>query len=453
MGFLNITTTASGLLTAQKALQVVQNNIANVNTPGYAREKIVIEENGASGKTGVEAEIGTGSIATQVQRIVDEYLIRQTRQTQSDVDYYNKFQSTLSRIEALYNEGTAHSISNSLSKFFDAFEEASKYPEDLTYRTSLIGQATKLVDSIRMVSDEMTKIKSDLDVSLTSQVAKINELSTKIAEINKKIAHSTTSNPNTYFDQRDNYLNELSGLIDIEIVKDNRGIIDVNTNGVNLVSGNESNSVNAMYDHGSDQWLIASGSSEIRSTKGQLAADLALRNQIVPGYEKELNTVTTAIINQVNAAHQGGFGLNGSTGNDFFSGTDATSIRINDTIKTDPSKIALASVAGAPGNADNAKILADLRNQKSMAGGTSSVTDYYGMFVFTMSHELSQVTDNLKTKSAMLVSVTAQRQNVQGVNIDEEMARLLEYQRFYQGNAKMLSTINSTFDTLLQALQ
>ena len=452
MGFLNISISTSGLNTAQKALQVTQNNIANINTPGYAREKLVIKESGASGKYGIEAEMGTGSIASTVQRIIDEYLVRQSRQTQSDVDYYNEMTSTLSRVESLYNEGTEPSISNSISKFYDAFEEASKYPEDLTYRNALIGEATKLVDSIRMVSDEVSKMKTDLDVSIQTQVSKINELTSKIADINKKISQTTTASPNTYLDQRDAYLDQLSALVDIEIVHGERGIVDVQTKGVNLVSGSKSQPVNAMFDQGSDHWIIASGSVEVRSVKGALAADLALRNDMIPGYEKELNLVTSTIITQVNNIHAAGYGLDNSTGNLFFTGNDATSMRINNAIIANPNQIALASIPGAPGNADNAKLFADLRSSKVMNGGTASITDYYAMFVFNMSHDLSQAQDNWTTKNAMLVSVNEQRQNVQGVNIDEEMSRLLEYQRFYQGNAKMLSTINQTFDTLMQMI-
>lgn len=452
MSFLNISTSTSGLITAQKALQVTQNNIANMNTPGYAREKLVINENGASSKTGIDAQMGTGSIATSVQRIIDEYLVRQSRQTQSDVEYYNELSSTLSRVESLYNEGSDPSISNSISSFFDAFEEASKYPEDVTYRNALLGQATKLVDSVAMVSDEVSKMKTDLDVSIQTQVDKINELTSKIADINKKIAQTTTTSPNTYLDQRDAYLDELSTLVDVEIVKGDRGIVDISTKGVNLVSGSQSEKINAMYDQKSDQWIIASGSTEVKSAKGQLAADLQLRNKLIPGYEQELNAVTSTLITEVNAIHAAGYGLDGSTGINFFNGTDATSIQINTVLMNNPSQMALASVPSAPGNADNAKLLADLRNAKVMSGGTASVTDYYAMFVFDMSHDLSQAQDNLTTKNAMLISVNEQRQNVQGVNIDEEMSRLLEYQRFYQGNAKMLSTINQTFDTLMQIM-
>jgi flagellar hook-associated protein 1 FlgK len=450
--FLNISTVTSGLTAAQKALKVVQNNIANVTTPGYARERIEIVQNGASAAWGVDSGIGNGTIAKSVTRIVDEYLNRQNRNAGSEVDYYGELTSTLSRIETLFNEGSDPSISNQIASFFNAWEEAGKHPEDMTYRTELLGETQKMVSQIRLASDEMGKVKNDMDTNISTKISKINELSQKLATINDKIVHSTGST-NTYLDERDQYLDELSKLIDVEISMDERGVTDVATSGVNLVSGTKVNEIKGYYEQGTQQWTLAVGSAQLKPTRGQLAADIELRNKMIPNYEKQLNDFTSSMITQVNAVYATGFGLDGSTGNTFFDGADATSLSINALALSNPETIALAGTAGAAGNSDVAKQIALLRDAKTMNSGTTSLTDFYGMFVFTMSHELNQANDNQSSKELILQAVTEQRQNVQGVNVDEEMMKLLEYQRFYQGNAKMLNTINETFDTLLDVIR
>lgn len=452
MGFLNFDVTLSGLLTGQNALKVTQNNIANAHTDGYARQRLEIMQNGASSQYGLDAQIGLGAYGKEVTRIVDNYLVQSVREAQNRLGYHEEMKNSLTEIETIFNESGEQSITNMMSKMFDAFADASKYPENKAYRNVLLGNSKLLTDNMNLVSRQLNDMKRTVDANIETKMGRVNQLTDKIASINKKITENATENPNTLLDERDRYMNDLSKLIDVKYTKGNGNTIDVHANGVLLVSGYQSNPITGHYSKEKEEWMLSANNTLLKPEGGEIKASIEFRNTILKGYETQLNTVSKTLITEMNKIHSAGFGLDNTTGIPFFVGTDASSMAINPDLVKNPEKIALSSKSGVVGNSDQGKLMAGLRDEKLGSLGNISVTEFHGAFVFDMATQLNVVSTNASIQTNVVDGLKEQRDNVQGVNLDEEMSNLMKFQRYYQSNAKMLGEINKTFQSLLDII-
>lgn len=454
MSYFSFDITRSGLFTAQKGLKVTQNNITNANTDGYAREQLVIGELAYNNKGSLDTQMGDGSMPLAVNRIVDEQFIKESRNQQGEVGYYGTMNSRLSEVESLFNETGDQSVSSLMKDFFNTWEEASKYPEDLAYRQTLIGKGSSLTNVINSISTQLRGIKDVSDQRIESSVGKVNELTKKIADINKKIIASPGVDANPLIDEQDRYLNELSKYVDINIQYDDKGISTISSGNGLLVSKTDAYTVKGIFDNDTQKWKLANNSGGmITPTKGSLAAEIEVRNNTINGYEDKLNTLVSTLINQVNTHHQTGYGLDGTTGVNFFDGTDAASVRISSAVENNPEKIGLSSANGKTGNSDIGKLIAALSDKPVLSGGTESLITYHQRMVFDMGTDLSNASLSEQMHENVLTQIESQKNEVQGVNIDEEMMNMMQFQHFYQANARTMQTLNSMYDSLLEVVK
>jgi flagellar hook-associated protein 1 len=452
MTYMDIEISLSGIRTGQKALKVTQNNIANADTEGYARQRMVVEELESYGRSGVDAQIGTGALVKKVERIVDHYLGKEVRNENSEVAYFKDTHKTLAEVEMMFSEHSDVSVSSMIASVFQAFEEASKYPEDIAYRQSLLGKTKQFTDFMNEMSGKFNELKSTLDDRVMERVDRVNELGEGLADINRRMSLLGTENPNVLLDERDRILQELSGFVEVNIDVSDRHIADVHIGDVLLVSEKESYPLKALFDSNTNEWMLSSKTVVVRPESGSLQAAIDLRNEKMSGYEQELNTWLNGFITEVNTRHNAGFGLDNSTGNDYFVGTTISSIGINPVIWNDETKIALSSVINTPGNSDVGKDVYGLKDLAIAGMGNRSLTESYDRFVFTIGNDVAQANSDAMVHENIYDTMNQQKESIQGVNIDEEMANLLQYQRYYQANAKMFSTLNKTFDAILDLL-
>jgi flagellar hook-associated protein 1 FlgK len=291
-----------------------------------------------------------------------------------------------------------------------------------------------------------------VDSQVTEKVTKINELITNIAEVNEKMAKMSTENPNSLLDERDKDLDELSNYLNISIKKDDKNVVSITSNGIDLVSGGTPHLLKANYLQSDNEWALSVGTVNYKPVNGELASAIEMRNTIIPDYETKLNDLISNVVTEVNNLHSTGYGLDDSTGNLFFTGTNASSIAVNSTLLDDPKKIALSSLVSTPGNSDIGKAIANLPTQNIASLGNITINDYYSNFVFKMANDVNVAKTNETVHEGILSGIHEQKESVQGVNIDEEMTNLLKYQKFFTANSKMLATLDKTYDSLLQII-
>lgn len=459
-----MTVASHTLLTHQKAIDVTGQNIANVNTPGYSRQRVVLQPNTPIYQH--PGQMGTGVRAAEIERIYDRFVGAQINAKSQAQGRWEAQESALQRIEIIFDETDGTGLQNVMSDFWNAWQDLASNPSGYTERVALRGSSEVLTTTFNDMAHNLTQIQRDFDRQIVGSLDDINRLAAEIADLNHKIGEVevTGQHSNDYRDQRDLLLKELSTLIDINAFENNEGQVTVLIgNGQPLVDSPYAWSlearpnVNGLHDI---VWKDPNGTAtDITSSieSGQLKGWLEARDVYIDDYMNRLDQLASGIISEVNTFHQAGFGTATDpatgqpyTGTAFFDGTSAATIAVHADIKADVNRIAAASTAaGAPGDNSNAAAIAGLQFSLTMSTGSASFDDFYNSLVSDVGNHVRQASANQNFESAMLTQMEAYRESVSGVNLDEEMINLLKYQHAYEAAAKLITTADQMLETVM----
>ena len=162
-----------------------------------------------------------------------------------------------------------------------------------------------------------------------------------------------------------------------------------------------------------------------------------------------INSLATNLITQVNTLHSAGFSPTGTTGANFFSGTDASDISVNQSLVDDPALIQASGSALATGDGSVALSLAQLASTAVSALNNQTFSGAYGAAVGKLGEALSNANNQVSSQTAVANMLASQRSSVSGVNLDEEMTNLMTYQRAYEASANLVTTINQMLQTII----
>jgi flagellar hook-associated protein 1 len=442
-------TALSGLLAAQRMLQTAQNNIANAGNESYARQRVDASTNpNPAGAGRIEGQMGSGVMASQITRIRDELLIQQSRTESGKIGYYGGLADILMNIESVFGETGDNALNTLLKNMFNSFEEVGKFPEQSSYRIQAVNDAKVFTQKVKNIAEQLDVIKSQTDTKITSDVRRVNELLNNIADVHKRMQNIATDSPNALLDERDKYLDELAGYIDVDVQHKGHPMnMEIRVGNVTLLSGVNVEEVEPYFVPTTQKWVLGASDVEFKPKSGTLAGYLETRNTSINQYEKDLDVLVGALITEVNALHSTGFGLDGTTGMDFFVGTDIRTIGVDALFETNPEKLGISSALGVSGNSDIGKAIAMLRDADIVAG--TDPINYYQGYVVDMGSDLNVAISSYEVHTSVYQAVTSQRQSVQGVNIDEEMTNLMTYQHYYQANARTIKAMEKLNEELL----
>lgn len=451
MSFSSYDISLSSLFAASRKMLLTQNNISNAETVGYARQRAEVIENSSPNAGALGTQIGTGVLVDKIIRIKDDIVTQQARREQGTFSYFTETRKDLTTIEALFNETSEGSMHELLGRFFNMWEEMSKFPEEKSYRDQVIGISNHLAGKFNELHTTLSTSKVEVEQKLETNMRKVNDLIDKIADVNTRISRMPAMNPNALYDERDRYVDELSQYVDVKIKPnfENKDLIDVEVGNASLVNGIHKTNIEGYKDSLTGKWVIGAGGVELRVKTGIIKSNLEFYNGYIAKYETKLDDLANRFITEVNNIHQTGYGLDNSTGINFFLGTSASTIAVDPTLIANSEKIATSSSMNTPGNADISKQIANLSTKPFMSSGTTTPTDFYNGFVIEMGMDLSEVAENEEIHEAIFHSIEEERQSIQGVNIDEEMANLMKFQQYYQMNAKVLQMVDESYDTLI----
>jgi flagellar hook-associated protein 1 FlgK len=188
---------------------------------------------------------------------------------------------------------------------------------------------------------------------------------------------------------------------------------------------------------------------------GKLGGILEARDSVISGVLASLDEIAVALIEQVNAVHATGYGLDGSTGLCFFEGTSAATIRMSADVE-DVTRLATAAEDSSnpgnptgPGDGSIALAIAQIADLAVLNGGTVTIGDHYQMMIGRIGLQASHAEANLSASETMVAHLQDRREQVSGVSLDEEAANMIRYQRAYQAAAKMITVIDQMIETLL----
>ena len=447
------------LMTQQQAISVTSHNIANVNTPGYSRQRLTMTTN-----TPVDSAVGlvgTGVSGETIERVYDRFLSAQLTNENQALGRWDAQKDAVELVEMIFNEVDGSGLSQAMSKFWDAWQSLATNPAGTTERQILITASQVMATTFNQLNSDLSQTQQNLDLAIQGTVADVNRLAQQIADLNEKIISSEagTHYANDYRDQRELVLRELSELIDISTFEDANGAVSVlAANGRPLVSDGQFWQLSTETNVAGLQDVVwvddAGNTTNITAdiSDGKLKGYLDVRDGIIDDYINRLDTLGQTLMADVNTLHQSGFALDGSAGEVFFIGTGAGNMEVNPNIVGDLDLVAAASDAlTVPGDNRRAIEIANLQYQLNM-GGTQFYNDYYSAIVRDVGNEVLKSEASYNHQSDMMAQLENQRESVSGVSLDEEMINLLKFQNAYTAAAKLITTADEMMQTILQML-
>ena len=449
---------SNALAAYQRALAVTGQNIANVNTPGYSRQEIILNE--ALPENGRPGQIGTGVEASEIRRSVDTFVEQQLLSSNERLGQFGAAQKSLSKIQLLFNDSNDQGIAAGLNEFFKAWQDVATNPADLTARTVLLSKADGVTTLLNQGASQLSTQRISLDGQVQNGINDVNALASKIADLNSqiKLIEVSGQQANDLRDQRGRFLNDLAGLVDISSIEDATGQVTVfvgigqllvteqkayELTGVANVANN--GLLDVRYDGGTGP------NTDITSVigSGRLKGLIDARDTTTVGLQTSLNTLTSELVSQVNAQHRLGYGLDGSTTQDFFEATGTTASTISLAL-SDRQKIAASSTAaGVPGNNVNALALSSLQTASVAGLGNTTFQGYYSAMAGSFGATIQGVTRDLQGQEILHDQLLAHRAEVAGVSMDEELINLLKYQRAFEAASKLITTSDEMLQTIL----
>jgi flagellar hook-associated protein 1 FlgK len=311
----------SALFASQTALTITSNNIANANTPGYNRQDIILNiANPVSSGVGM---IGRGVVTQGVRSSYDKFIQAQLLGQQQNQGSSAAMDQAWGQIEQVFNEAKGVGLSGSLTDYFNAWQDVATSPASQTPRTVLLQKAKALVTSAQTMERNMLDTLNGTNMSITEGARQVNMLAANIAELNDRIAQQESGGGRATAldlrDQRGQKLDELAKLVDFASFEDNSGSVTITVGMRNLVYGATTNPMSTKTNAEGNQDLFLDGINITGNIqKGQLSGLIAARDDIQSSALAGLRKLVGSVTQQVNALHRTGFGLDASTGNDFF---------------------------------------------------------------------------------------------------------------------------------------
>ncbi|MCK4302895.1 MAG: flagellar hook-associated protein FlgK [Candidatus Eisenbacteria sp.] len=431
----------------QSVLSVIGHNVANTNTPGYCRQVATLAQEvpspwGAHG-------YGNGVSVESIQRRRDACLDHELRHDMTDLHWWETRAGKLSTLESILNEPSDAGLAAAMDAFWNSLSELSNDPDDMTRRASVREQGRQLAYRFQILITRTGQIGHNIDQEIQSCVEEFNLCLQDVQGLNIKIreAELRCVEANDLRDRRDVLLDQLCRFAPIIYSEREDGIISIRLPSSVILDEGIYRPLEAVVEEDADGQgrvtvLLPSGrAAEIEG--GSIGALLELREETLPTYMEQIDTLAQAIITNVNALHG-----TGPARANFFAGTDAQDIAISPDIEDDLRNLN-PSTSGMPGDNDIALAIAQLSHSRIMESGTMSPTEYWRSVVGRLGVDSREATFQQESLTLTTQSLEQRRTSVSGVNLDEEMARILVTQQAYMGAVKVLQAAGDMMDILL----
>jgi flagellar hook-associated protein 1 len=294
----------SGLLVAQTQLRTVSDNIANVNTPGYARR--VVDQSSRS-----LSEMGGGVEVAGIRRVVDQFLQQATLSASSDAGAAAALSEMLDRAQSLFGDpSSATSYFNQLDKSLQSFSSAGLDPTSRVSRNQALSTLTDFLNQSSGVAANLRTLRGEADAQIKSKVEQVNQLLVQIDDLNASITRAKVGGLDASGAQnaQSQLIDQLSGLMDVALQPGADGRTIVRGPNGSLLVGQTGPATLAYESNGSAPGRITAsmagaGAIDMTPTTGELKGLLDLRNTEMPNLGSELSEYVTRAVDELNRAH------------------------------------------------------------------------------------------------------------------------------------------------------
>ncbi len=348
----------SALQAFQTAIQVTSNNIANANTPGYAKETALLTS--AVPQTNGSASIGAGVNVAGISRAYSQLAADQLNGSQSTLSQLNSLQSYTNQIDNIVGT-TAGGLSTALQSYYNAWSTVANTPTSTAARQALLSAAQSVASAFQTTNSQLQNLSSNVNSSISADVTQINSISSSIAKLNNQIAVATANAggqaPNDLIDQRDQLVSNLSQLVGVSTTQGDNGAVNVFIgNGQPLVLQNTATTLTTVPNQFNATQLEVASSADPNNpissqiTSGDLGGLLAARTQAVYPAINQLGQIATALSQSANAQQSTGLDLNGNFGANMFSVGGPTAVASSNNSDATSAAVSVANVGALTSN-------------------------------------------------------------------------------------------------------
>lgn len=468
--FAALNTVASSMDVLQQAMGVVQNNVANASTPGYATQSLNIEARLFDPGSNLWGGVASAGLNDSRNASAEEAVWNQNEllgtATQSA--------TSLSALQSIFNVTGTSGIPGALSTLSAALSAWSSNPNDGPSRQQVLNAAQGLAQAFNTTSSTVGQLSTQTDQELQSTVTQINALSSQIAQINTGIRQGDQNDPGLQA-QLYNDLEQLSNLTSISAQTESDGTVTVTMAGqIPLVAGTTTTNLGVQFlpssdatnpDAPPDAHIITSTGQDVTSTvsNGQIAALLHFRNVTLPSLtgdgeqQGSLNQLAQSIADQVNTLLTSGQTSSGAAGVPLFTYSSGSPTSVATTLALNPAITGSQLAAVDPGPPAVANGVADQLTQlfsTQISGlGNMTFTDFYSSLAAAIGNQESNASATQQTQSQLLSQAQSARSQLEGVSLNDQAALLLQFQQSYEAASQMISVINKTTQYLMTVME
>ncbi|WP_436526031.1 flagellar hook-associated protein FlgK [Actinoplanes sp. HUAS TT8] len=465
--FSGLNTALTSLYAQRRGLDVTGQNIANANTEGYTRQRVTLQSQNANLVPGVYATttaVGNGVTVSSVDRLRNAALDQRSYTEHASSAYHNARAGSYNLIEDVFAEPSDTALQARMADMWDGWNAITTNPDQLAGKSAVLEQATTVASTLNDAASSLNNQYKSARTGLDTYVEDVNKAADSVAKLNNQIVIATQAGlqANELQDQRGQQILKLSELVGASATELPNGAINVFVGSAPLVSGFSTRAIE--IEPGGATRLEDLATSEVNlrwaDTKAAVGAggsmgasmELLAKGGTLDTITKRLDTVAQKLADSVNTAYKAGYATDGTTGEPFFvrndtgatTGVTAAQIKV---AVTDPSKLQISSgdPTGVPKILDGnvADQISDLADSK-----TDADAEYQSM-IGELGVSAQASIRRRDVQNAVTDQVDASRDAESGVNLDEEMTNLLTYQRGYEAASRVLTTIDSMLDQLI----
>lgn len=444
--FSSLNTGLSAMRYQQVALDIASTNIANATTEGYVRRRVIGETVGPGAVPAMwsrPSPTAAGVRATGVDRMVDPFLEARGRAEHGKQAYLDLQAGALARVETGLAEPGGNGVSAALAAFKSTLHDLVNSPGSDAARSQVLAAANTVADAIRLQARNLAGETADQQSRLVVTVTEVNTVARELAATNHSIASAslTASDTANLLDERDRLAMRLAELTGGAATVRSDGGMDIELNGVSLVSGDTANELQIVSGGKPTAFAVSNGAGAVPGSLGGEVGGIAdLLDTKLPNYADGLSAVAQQLADALNTQHAAGYDRDGTAGGPLFS-YDPTNVAGTLSVAiTDPRKLAASSVP-TPGvlDAGNADDLID----------AITVDDAYQQLVNGFGTIVASTRRLAANQLALTNQVDSAREQLAGVSLDEETVNMLTAQRAYEAAARVMTTVDSMLDTLI----
>jgi len=446
----------SALMAQQQAINVTSQNIANINTPGYQRQRVNFRE--LSGPSGFKNPpvIGNGVHAQGIMRFATPFIDEQLRRQRGIGQDAATMENSLRDVESVLTEPSGTGINAGLDAFWQAWQDLSVQPVEQSTRVTLLQSGNQLAASINEAHNFIQNLHDNLLSQVDTKVQRINDIAAEVADLNTQITQANARNGGpggavSLEQQRDSLFFELSDIVNFRLAIDDNGMARITIGNNALVDDGGARPIQ-LDDNGAPVW--SANGRKLAVSSGQLNALLDLRDTAIPRVMGQLDTLALGLRDRVNELHRQGYGIDGSSGLDFFVGEDAATFAVNPDLLASPSKVASGARPNSLGDISVALQVAGLATTPSMDGDppTLSINGFFRSSVTDLGLRIQHASNKHEASSTVFNHLTDRRQAVSGVSMDEEVANLLSYEKAFQAGARIINVVDEMLDQVINRM-